>query len=588
MANPFPAHLVEQPRSSILKPMNPRTNYISPSGRYEDPEKGPDSMNLDDIIPSASSFFANENYGILKPLSPRKAGVSDDESSVSSCHDILEKRSVDSGSNDSLNNKLLKVNADEISPEILAIGEVIGEGSFGKVYRGELCGKEVAVKKLKISKSFTSVRRARAIEKFANEVAILKSLRHPNIVSFLGVCTVTSDLLFAEDHKRDSADSALVQAENSETIVGSESFCLVTEMCPNGSLMDYLSKKKKISWFRYFQIADDITSGLKYLHHKGVIHRDLKPSNLLLTQTNQVKIADFGLAHVKVNGDNSSRPYGVCGTPCYMAPEVLRNEPYGVEADIFSLGIVLCQMMTGSYPFASALVPTAKNLHTSVGSYENRIVAGERPAIPKDCLPELKSLIEDCWAQNPQDRPCIDDAIQRLYSIRQNFDAAVNGVLDDLLEDMTPESRKLFEELQHRMNETELELESAKEALRVDREGIKGLKEQLALKSKQLHMYHQQLMLKDSEIRVLSRSLARIKDENKSLRERVVDGDDDELNGFEVDLNSVRVSADSSSRDVSGSRSVKTVKSKKTAKRRKGKKSEKSGKFDLQMEGVDE
>jgi serine/threonine protein kinase len=217
-------------------------------------------------------------------------------------------------------------------------------------------------------------------------------------------------------------------------------------------------------------------SGLKFLHHKLIIHRDIKPGNLLLTQSNRIKIADFGLAHMKVSRGFASRPYGVCGTPCYTAPEVLRNEKYGMEADIFSLGIILCQMMTGSYPFSSVPVGVPKAESSLLDkSFEERILQGERPKIPVDCLPDLKDLIERCWSQDPKDRPPIDEIMKSLSLISRKLDIAVQEAFDDLLDDMPPETRKVFEELQTRMQETESELEAVKSELLQARDAVKNV-----------------------------------------------------------------------------------------------------------------
>jgi tRNA A-37 threonylcarbamoyl transferase component Bud32 len=244
--------------SSVLKPLPPRTPTENPSPKPVDER--------------SFSYFTGKPLELgLKAVASR----------------VDERDKVEE-----------KLNEDEISLDIITVQEKIGEGSFGNVFRGELCGKEVALKQLKISKSLNEPDKERAIRKFNNEVEILKNLRHPNIVSFLGVCPVPPSI---------------------EERASDDFFCIVTELCPNASLMEYLKKKKKkLSWYRYLQIADDVVSGLKYLHHKNIIHRDLKPSNLLLTQSNRVKIADFGLAHMKLNKGCASRPYGVCGTPCYM------------------------------------------------------------------------------------------------------------------------------------------------------------------------------------------------------------------------------------------------------------------------------
>jgi serine/threonine protein kinase len=84
-------------------------------------------------------------------------------------------------------------------------------------------------------------------------------------------------------------------------------------------------------------------------------HSDLKSGNILIGAHSRMKIADFGLSHVKTRSMHELGSYGVVGTPCYMAPEVIKKEKYGVKADVFSLGVVLCEMLTGmdAYPIRS-------------------------------------------------------------------------------------------------------------------------------------------------------------------------------------------------------------------------------------------
>jgi len=117
-------------------------------------------------------------------------------------------------------------------------------------------------------------------------------------------------------------------------------------------------------------------------------------------------------------------------------------------------------MITGTYPFASQNPSSCDH-----PSFESRILLGERPHIPEDCLPDLKRLIERCWAHDPESRPTIDEVMHALESVGSKLNTAVSEAFDDLLEDMPPESRKIFEELQSRMLETEAELQVTKQSL---------------------------------------------------------------------------------------------------------------------------
>jgi serine/threonine protein kinase len=272
---------------------------------------------------------------------------------------------------------VVKKKKDEISYNEIVIECVIGEGSFGKVYRALLWGQEVAVKEMRLKGNPDA-----AIKEFKKEVKIMRTLRHPNVVEFLGAC---------------------VQSPN---------LCIVTEYMQKGSLEDLITKmeekNKRFSFQRVLSLAKDICRGLNWLHHKAhyqrsqttfshrlhlsarrsfcthahsiththpiahtnpltpspyhqaIIHRDLKTANILLDMNGRAKIADFGLSHVKRRtGDVTGGFYGVCGTPCYMAPEVLKKQPYGMKADVFSFAIVLCEMVVGKYPYENEPESTA-------------------------------------------------------------------------------------------------------------------------------------------------------------------------------------------------------------------------------------
>ena len=156
---------------------------------------------------------------------------------------------VSTAPSDSKKAKAKKHRKDEIHFADLRFGAKIGEGSFGEVFRGSLWGQEVAIKKLRIQ----AVDGAAVSKEFKKEVKIMRTLRHPNIVEFLGVCMEPPNL------------------------------CLVTEYLSNGSLEDVLTRVaanngKKFSLKRIISLAKDIARGLNWLHHKGIIHRDLKVS----------------------------------------------------------------------------------------------------------------------------------------------------------------------------------------------------------------------------------------------------------------------------------------------------------------------
>ncbi|XP_019163820.1 PREDICTED: cysteine-rich receptor-like protein kinase 2 isoform X2 [Ipomoea nil] len=192
----------------------------------------------------------------------------------------------------------------------------LGQGGFGSVYKGVLPnGREVAVKKL----LFKSTKRA---EDFYNEVNIISSIEHKNLVKLLG-CSFS----------------------------GPESL-LVYELHPNKSLDQFIfdpEKGKILSWNTRFNIITGIAEGLIYLHgnsRKRIIHRDIKASNILLDSRLHAKIADFGLAR-SFQADKSHISTAIAGTLGYMAPEYVARGQLTEKADVYSFGVLLLEIVAG-------------------------------------------------------------------------------------------------------------------------------------------------------------------------------------------------------------------------------------------------
>ena len=130
-----------------------------------------------------------------------------------------------------------------------------------------------------------------------------------------------------------------------------------------------------------------------------------------------------------------SGSYGICGTPSYMAPEVLRKQSYGVKADVFSFGICLCELISGKYPYESD--------NQSTRTFEDAIVAGLRPVIPAYCPLSIKHLVQSCWADSPDERPSVDEVMDTLVLTERQLLAAENLTI---LDEMPEEIAKLFED----------------------------------------------------------------------------------------------------------------------------------------------
>ncbi|XP_023525865.1 serine/threonine-protein kinase STY8-like isoform X3 [Cucurbita pepo subsp. pepo] len=252
-----------------------------------------------------------------------------------------------------------KVGAWEIDASLLIYEKKIVSGSFSDLYKGTFYGQEVAIKLLKDGSLNEAVRR-----EFAQEIHIMRNLRHKNVVQFIGAST--------------RPPSAFI----------------VTEYMPGGSMHDFLHQKKGVLSFpSLLRVAVDVSKGMNYLHQKNIIHRDLKAANLLLDEDGVVKVADFGVARVQ---SQSGVMTAETGTYRWMAPEVIEHKPYDHKADVYSFGIVLWELLTGQLPYDN-LTP----LQAAMGVIQK----GLRPKIPRHANPMIVDLLERCWRQDPSLRP---------------------------------------------------------------------------------------------------------------------------------------------------------------------------------------
>ncbi|XP_066383164.1 uncharacterized protein, partial [Miscanthus floridulus] len=237
----------------------------------------------------------------------------------------------------------------EILWEDLFIGEQIGQGSCGTVYHALWYGSDVAVKIFSKQEYSEEV-----ILAFRQEVYLMKKLRHPNILLFMGAVTSPQRL------------------------------CIVTEFLPRGSLFRLLQKSAtKLDVRRRVHMALDIARGMNYLHHSSppIIHRDLKSSNLLVDKNWIVKVADFGLSRLKHETFLTTKTGK--GTLQWMAPEVLRNEPSDEKSDVYSYGVILWELVTQKIPWENL------NLMQVIGAVG---FMNQRLDIPSEVDPQWKSI----------------------------------------------------------------------------------------------------------------------------------------------------------------------------------------------------
>ncbi|KAH6793011.1 Mitogen activated protein kinase kinase like protein [Perilla frutescens var. hirtella] len=266
-----------------------------------------------------------------------------------------------------LNQPLLPFQEWNIDFSELIIGVRVGIGFFGEVFRGTWNGLEVGIKVF-LEQDPT----AENIEDFCNEISILSRIRHPNVILFLGACTTPPRL------------------------------SLVTEYMEMGSLYYLIHAsglKKKLSWQRRLKILCDICRGLISIHRMNIVHRDLKSANCLVNKHWVVKICDFGLSRkltTRPIKDSCS-----AGTPEWMAPELIRNEPFTEKCDIFSLGVIMWELCTLKRPWEG--IPSVQVVY-AVGNDGQTLEIPEGP---------LGKLIADCWAE-PDERPNCREVLSRL------------------------------------------------------------------------------------------------------------------------------------------------------------------------------
>ena len=261
-----------------------------------------------------------------------------------------------------------------IKVEEVTFGDRVGIGSFGEVYRGMWRSTEVAVKKL-IDQDITEESK----EEFLGEVSIMRRLRHPNIVLFMGVITTRNDL------------------------------AIVTEFLPRGSLFKLLHRSGiQLDLRRRLRMAEDVAKGMHYLHtcQPMIVHRDLKSPNLLVDRNWCVKVTDFGLSRMKHSTFLSTKSNA--GTPEWMAPEVLRSEPANEKSDIYSYGVILYELLTGKVPWEGL---NAMQVVGVVAFQDKRLV------VPDGIDPEVRDLMQSCWSGEPGKRPSFEEILRVLRTV---------------------------------------------------------------------------------------------------------------------------------------------------------------------------
>ena len=236
------------------------------------------------------------------------------------------------------------------------------------------------------------------VARFDREMEILKRLKHPNVIRYFGGGVANGRRFYA------------------------------MEMLTGGSLDDKLKERGALSWEQTLDYSKQIAKALEHAHELGVIHRDLKPANLLLTDKDSLKLSDFGIARDTQRTALTAAGKTV-GTMAYMAPEQIHGrDPIGRRTDLYALGCVMFQMLTGHTPFESETQPEMlfKHVEEPPSSVLEQV---------PDCPPELDGLIQQLLEKKPDDRPFDALAVQvKLDEIRKS---AAKGAVAATRRDVT-------------------------------------------------------------------------------------------------------------------------------------------------------
>ena len=248
-------------------------------------------------------------------------------------------------------------------------GRFLGKGGFARCYEfTNLESKRISAAKI-IDK--TTLTKSRAKQKLMSEIKIHRSLHHSNIVGF--------------EHFFEDAENVYI----------------ILEMCSSASLNELLRRRKRLHELEVQCYVVQICNAIKYLHSHRVIHRDLKLGNLFLNEKMEVKIGDFGLA-TKLEFDGE-RKRTICGTPNYIAPEVLEGKQgHSYEVDIWSLGVIIYTLLIGKPPFETNDVKTTyKRIRMNNYNFPENVHIHDN----------ARDIIQRILTNDPTKRPSIDEIL---------------------------------------------------------------------------------------------------------------------------------------------------------------------------------
>ncbi|KAL6868109.1 hypothetical protein ACP4OV_014954 [Aristida adscensionis] len=323
----------------------------------------------------------------------------------------LEEIGNEASIHESMERKLQPIRTFSREPDLQFVKEItgnfsdnqeIGRGSFGIVYKGVLQnGEVVAVKRLLSSLTNQD-------KQFLNEVSSLINLEHINIVKLVGYC-------YEIRRKLEFSNGRHVLTDAPERL-------LCYEYLPGGSLDKYIyGEYRELSWNISFKIIKGICQGLQFLHdlQRPIIHMDLKPGNILLDDNLTPKIADFGLSRLFGEEQTLTVTSNVVGSRGYIAPEYKYRGEVSTKSDIFSLGILIIEIVTGLKVDSNTEDISSEKFINSVRKSWTRMphIASKYPMLEANCLQQVKRCIDvglTCVSTNPKERPPVGAIIDRL------------------------------------------------------------------------------------------------------------------------------------------------------------------------------
>lgn len=245
------------------------------------------------------------------------------------------------------------------------LGRLLGQGTFAKVYyaRSLITNQSVAIKVIDKEK----IMKVGLVDQIKREISIMTLVKHPNIIQLYEVMATKTKIYF------------------------------VMEYAKGGELFDKVAKgklKEEVAW-KYF---NQLINAVDFCHSRGVYHRDIKPENLLLDENDNLKVSDFGLSALAESKHQDGLLHTTCGTPAYVAPEVINRKGYdGAKADIWSCGVVLYVLLAGYLPFHDS---NLMELYRKIGRADFKC--------PSWFPPEVKRLLFRILDPNPSTRASID------------------------------------------------------------------------------------------------------------------------------------------------------------------------------------